>query len=96
MDRAKRADRRRFRVWIVRYDAWEPQNPSDHPPAAVALEPAEEGTMTARQARAYAEAFNRATLAAGRSLWALAVPVAVRYEGEPRAGQLLERPGQAS
>ena len=93
MGPSKRADRCRFRVWIVRYDGWEPQNPRDHPPAAVAVEPAENGTMTARQAGAYTEAFNRATLAARRSLWAVAVPVAVRYDGEPQAGQVLQRAG---
>lgn len=96
MEPSKRADHRRFRVWIVRYDDWEPQNPHDYPPAAVALEPAENGTMTARQARAYTESFNRAMLSTGRRLWSLAVPVAVRYEGEPQAGQLLERAGDAS
>jgi hypothetical protein len=91
MGPAQGPDRRRFRVWIVRYDGWQPQNAQDTPPTAVALEPAENGTMTRPQAQAYTEAFNRAMLAAGRSLWALALPVAVCYQGEPQAGQVLER-----
>jgi hypothetical protein len=79
----------RFRVWITRYDHWQPRSLLDRPPAATAVEPAERGTMSTRQATAYVEAFNRAALQAGRRLWALAVPVVVRYEGEPRAGETL-------
>ena len=93
MGPAQGPDRRRFRVWIVRYDDWRPQSPQDTPPTAVAVEPAENGTMTCRHAQAYSETFNRAMLAAGRSLWALALPVAVRYQGEPQAGQVLQRAG---
>jgi len=79
----------RFRVWILRYEQWEPQSLRDRPPRAVAVEPAERGTMSARQASVYVEAYNRAALGARRRLWAMAVPVVVRYEGEPRAGEVL-------
>jgi hypothetical protein len=96
MGPSRGADCRRFRVWIVRYEDWKPQNPQDFPPTAVALEPAENGTMTARQARAYTEAFNREVLTTGRCLWALALPVSVRYEGEPHPGQVLQRAGEGA
>jgi hypothetical protein len=89
MPRRTTPGRLRFRVWITRYDDWHPRSLLDRPPRATALEPAEAGTMSGRQAGAYAEAFNRAALAAGHRLWAVAVPVAIRYEGEPRAGELL-------
>jgi hypothetical protein len=80
----------RYRVWIAAYQQWQPANCQDVPPQAIALEPAEQGTMSARQARRYVAAFNRAALGQGRRLWAIALPVAVRYEGDPRPGQLLK------
>jgi hypothetical protein len=88
-----RVARRRFRVWIVRYDDWEPENLRGVPPRAVALEPAERGTMSASEAASYAEAFNRAALATSRKLWAIAIPVQLRYEGDPRPGEVLVLPG---
>jgi hypothetical protein len=80
---------RRFRIWITRYDGGQPSGFHQQPPEAVAVEPAEPQAMTARQARRYVEAFNRAALAARRRLWAVAIPVGVRREGEPRSGELL-------
>lgn len=79
----------RFRVWITRYEDWLPRSLRDRPPKATAVEPAEKGTMNARDAGVYIEAFNRAAIEAGRRLWAVAVPVVVRYEGEPQAGDPL-------
>jgi hypothetical protein len=51
------------------------------------LEPAEDGAMSARKANAYREAFNRTILARSRKVWAVAVPVTVRYEGDLQPGQ---------
>ncbi len=76
-----------FRVWITRYDQWRPKGYRDVPTAAFALEPAEEGVMSGRQAAVYVEAFNRVAFCRPIKLWAVAVPVTVRYEGEPRPGQ---------
>jgi len=81
---------RRFRVWIAGYDRWQPAGFAEVPPGAVALEPAEEGTMSAAQATAYVEAFNRAALARQRKIWAVALPVVVRYEGDLRPGEKIE------
>jgi len=83
----------RYRVWIAAYHDWQPAGGQDVPPQAVALEPAEEGTMSARQARRYVAAFNRVALGQGRRLWAIALPVAVRYEGDPQSGQVLQSLG---
>jgi len=77
-------------VWIAAYQDWQPAGCQDMPPQAVALEPAEEGTMSARQARRYVLAFNRVALSQGRGLWAVALPVALRYEGDPQPGQVLQ------
>jgi hypothetical protein len=82
----------RYRVWIARYDHWRPAGPQAVPPRAVALEPAEPGTMSAAQAACYAEAFNRTALAGGRKIWAVVLPVIVRYDGDAQPGQLLEAP----
>jgi hypothetical protein len=80
----------RFRVWIARYARWQPAGYRQVPPAAVAVEPAEEGTMSVEEAATYVEAFNRAALGRSARLWAVALPVSVRYEGEPRPGQRIE------
>ena len=81
---------RRFRVWIATYEHWQPSDVRDVPPKAVALEPAEEETMSGDQAVAYVEAFNRTALGRPRRIWAVALPVVVRYEGEPQAGETIE------
>jgi len=80
----------RFRVWIARYEHWQPGSCTDVPPAVVAIEPAERDTMSADEAATYVEAFNRAALGRSGSLWAVALPVTVRYEGEPRPGEMIE------
>jgi hypothetical protein len=82
-------DRGLYRVWITRYENWRPRGPRDRPPAAVALEPAEAGTMPRGQARAYADAFNTSALAGRRKLWAVVLPVEIRYEGDLEPGQLV-------
>jgi hypothetical protein len=82
----------RFRVWIARYVDWLPGSGDEVPPAAVAVEPAEQGTMSGEEAATYVEAFNAAALDRPGNLWAVALPVEVRYEGEPRPGQEIEIP----
>lgn len=80
----------RFRVWIARYDNWFPADSRAMPPRAVALEPAEEEPMSVEEAEVYVRAFNREALARSCQLWAVALRVAVRYEGDPQPGQVLE------
>ena len=82
----------RFRVWITtctehgRGDALVLE-----PETVVALEPAEEGPMSAQEAAVYVEAFNRAAEHRRRKFRAVAVPVTVIYQGEPRPGEALDR-----
>jgi hypothetical protein len=53
------------------------------------MEPAEEQPMPARRAARYVEAFNRAVLRGTQKIWAVAVPITIRYDGDPRPGELL-------
>jgi len=85
----KQAVENRCRVWIVRYGEAAPTGWHDVPPGAVAIEPAERHAMTASRAKRDVEAFNRAALARGRKVWAVALPVTIRYEGGPRPGELV-------
>jgi hypothetical protein len=76
-------------VWIVRYDGLPPANWQDVPAGAITVEPAEDGAMTVRRASRYVESFNRAALGVRRKLWAVAVPVSIRYDGDPQPGEPL-------
>jgi hypothetical protein len=78
-----------YRVWLCAFTDWEPRGLSDVPPSATALEPAESGTMSADQAAHYVQSFNGRMMAGGRRLWAVAIPVSIRYQGEPNPGQRL-------
>jgi hypothetical protein len=89
MDGKARAGENRCRVWIVRYGEAAPAGWHDIPPGAVAIEPAERNAMTASRAKRYVEAFNRAALDRGRKVWAVALPVTIRYDGDPQPGELL-------
>jgi hypothetical protein len=93
--RRGRVVKSRYRVWIVRYEGPRPPAWHDVPAGAVAVEPAERRTMSSRQARHYVEAFNRATEASQRKVWAVALPVAlpvaVRYVGDPQPGEPLSQ-----
>jgi hypothetical protein len=79
----------RCRVWIVRYEGAPPSAWHDAPRGAVAIEPAEEQPMPARRAARYVEAFNRAVVRGTQRVWAVAVPVTIRYEGDPHPGKPL-------
>ncbi len=83
-----------YRVWLARCEAWRPSHPQDIPPRAVAIRPAESGTYSRRQAARYVEAFNRAVLSRGQlRIWAVAVPVTIVYQGDPRPGEVMDHNG---
>ena len=79
----------RYRVWIVRYRGDRPNAWRDVPLGATAVEPAERGTMSARQARQYVETFNRAAARGPQKICCVAVPVSLRYVGDPQPGEAL-------
>jgi hypothetical protein len=89
MKRRNKAEMLQYRVWIVHHEPFQPANWHAIPPSAVAVEPAEPEAMTEPHARRYVEAFNRAAFGRRRRLWAVAVPVTVFYDGDPRPGQRL-------
>jgi len=78
-----------FRIWIAGYQNWRPTDWHEVPPTAQVIEPVDEGHFSAAQAAAYLEGFNMASLRERDRLWAIAVPVAIRYDGDLRAGQTL-------
>ena len=82
-----------YRVWLAACGASQPRHVRDWPAEAVALEPAEEGPFSLAQAVRYVEVFNRIAMARHLGVWAIALPVAVRYEGDLRVGQRLARSG---
>lgn len=92
MSRQKQAGEIRCRVWIVQYEGAPPIAWHDIPVEAVAIEPAEGQAMTARRAARYVEAFNRAAVGGVQKVWAVALPVTVRYEGDAQPGERLHRP----
>jgi hypothetical protein len=81
--------RHQYRVWLCAFTDWEPRDSDDLPPSATAVEPAENGTMSALQAARYVQAFNARMMAVGRRLWAVAIPVSITYQGDPSPGQSL-------
>jgi hypothetical protein len=88
-------DRCRYRVWIARFEDWRPTRWSEMPPRAHAVEPALAGCLTREQAAHFVAGFNEAMLveaasAGGARLWAVAVPVVPRYEGDFEPGQSIE------
>jgi len=79
-----------YRVWLAEYEGPRPRNWSDVPRRARAVEPAEPQCVTAAAAREFVEGFNR--VRRSDRLWAVAVPVVVRIDGEPRPGAVLVKP----
>lgn len=83
------AGRQEFRLWITRVENWRPAAWTQIPPRAVAMTPAEEGAFSAEEATAYMQGFNSAILDAPQGVWAVAVPVVIRYDGDLRPGQVV-------
>ncbi|MEA1950513.1 MAG: hypothetical protein U9N87_03965 [Planctomycetota bacterium] len=92
--RSREADTR-YRVWLYAYGDWQPISCSDLPTEAVAVEEAEPRTFSAQEAARYVRTFNMTTLGmsleSGSKIWAVALPVAVFYHGDPLPGQRLFR-----
>jgi hypothetical protein len=75
-----------FRLWITTYANWRPAQWSDSPPTAIALEAVENALYSADEAALFLEGFNSAMLENSEPIWAVAVPVTVRYEGDAQPG----------
>jgi hypothetical protein len=75
-----------FRLWIATYTDWRPSRWNQVPPQATALELVEDRLYDAREASLFVEGFNRAVIDANRPVWAVAVPITVRYLGDVEPG----------
>lgn len=80
----------KYRVWLVGFGDWQPERWSDVPPESVALEAAEESWLSIEEAAVFVRSFNSAMLTHPKRVWAIPVPVVVRYEGDLTAGQTVE------
>jgi hypothetical protein len=77
---------RLFRLWIATYQDWRPARWNDAPPRAQALELVEDAAYSAEEAALFLQGFNTSMLAHDQPIWAVAVPVAVRYDGDAQVG----------
>ncbi len=80
-----------FRVWITRFERWQPTAWDELPPRATAVEPADGSAMSAREAVRFLEGFNRTMLARLLPIWAVAVPVTIHYDGDLHIGAIVTR-----
>ncbi|MEX0675976.1 MAG: hypothetical protein WD063_02795 [Pirellulales bacterium] len=94
---------RLFRLWIAMYRDWRPERWNDSPPEATALELVEDAAYSAEEAALFLEGFNSAMLEHDRPIWAVAIPIAVHYEGDAAPGASVQgfaftdhRPGSAT
>lgn len=83
------AARQLYRIWIAESPRWMPADWDDVPPECVALEVADPGCFSSAQAESFLQGFNGQMLGTRRRLWAVAVPVQIRYEGDLKKGQML-------
>jgi hypothetical protein len=77
-----------FRLWIATYVDWRPSHWNQTPPQATAVEPVENALYSDDEAALFLEGFNQSMLLEdGPRIWAVAVPVTVRYDGDARPGR---------
>jgi hypothetical protein len=72
--------------WNDDLSDWHPSEWHQSPPRATALEPVDDALVSADEAALFIEGFNRAMLGDDRPIWAVAVPITLRYEGDAQAG----------
>lgn len=80
---------RRYRLWIARVGQERPRHWGAAPARATALHLVDDGLYSADEAALFLEGFNGCREPLDPSLWAVAVPVQVCYEGDARSGQVI-------
>jgi hypothetical protein len=75
-----------FRLWIATCTDWRPTRWTDLPPRATALEPVDDAVYSAAEAALFLQGFNASMLDGTQPVWAVAVPVVIRYEGDAVPG----------
>jgi hypothetical protein len=86
MESVRRGGAQMFRLWITTYAGRRPTQWNQVPPRATALEVVEDTLYSAEEAALFLQGFNRVMLDYEQPIWAVAVPIAVRYEGDAQAG----------
>jgi hypothetical protein len=81
---------RMFRLWIATYADWRPAQWNQAPPRATALELVEDALYSADEAAQFLEGFNSLMLEHDQPIWAVAVSVTVRYEGDAQPGMSVQ------
>lgn len=76
-----------FRIWIADVSHWQPGSWRDLPDDAIVVELAVPGWFSSGEAMAYIEGHNRAAIERRDHRWAVAVPVVIYYQGDPRPGE---------
>ncbi len=77
--------------WSGDLSDWRPSAWNQAPPRATALEPVDDGLVSADEAALFLEGFNRSMLGeCDRPIWAVAVPITVRYEGDAEVGESVQ------
>jgi hypothetical protein len=89
MSRSRKGPAQAYRVWIAQPQAGQCDKLDQVRAPLVVLKPAEPGVMSAHQAGRYVEAFNRSARQLGRSVRAVAIAVAICYEGDLAPGRML-------
>ena len=74
-------------MWITQYRHWRPTHWSEIPPEATAIQPLDGECISAEGAANLIEGFNQVMLERPRNVWAVAVPVVVRFEQDLQPGQ---------
>ena len=78
-----------YRVWIVHCVNWRPCRWDEVPPQYRAVELAVGGCLSQEAAAHWLEGYNVAMLADDARLWAVAVAVQMRYEGDLTPGEVV-------
>jgi hypothetical protein len=89
MDSGPVGSQQQFRLWIATYGDWRPTCWSDLPPGATAVELVEDRLYSAEEAAMFVAGFNSQVLGGDKPVWAVAVPVTIRYLGDAEPGALV-------
>jgi hypothetical protein len=79
-----------FRLWIATYSGRRPARWNQAPSPATALEVVEDRLYSAEEAALLLHGFNRVMLDYDEPIWAVAVPITVRYDGDAQAGMSVQ------
>ena len=80
-------DQQLVRVWIAECHDWNPTDWSDMPRKAMAVQAASDTCVSVPDAARFVEGFNQEMLRRRMTLWAIAVPITIRFEQDLTPGE---------